>query len=86
MSPKTTPNAEKPSVDRLAAFAGGAMVSPATLGKGTISVVVEVFYKGPRSRVSICRQAAMHRLGRAEPLQGITLGLIGGTRPRPRSR
>jgi hypothetical protein len=47
MSPKTTPNAERPSVDRLAAFAGGAMVSPATLGKGITPVVVEVFCSGP---------------------------------------
>jgi len=52
MSPKTTPNAGRPSVDRLAAFAGGATVSPARSGKGITPVVVEVFVADPANQPS----------------------------------
>jgi len=46
MSPKTTPNAATLSVDRLAAFAGRAKISPATLDKGQLRQIVEVRYSG----------------------------------------
>src|SRR5262245_5655643 len=58
MSPKTIPNAEKPSVDRLAAFAGRAKVSPAMLDKGQLRQIVEVLYSGRgRARRQPHRQA-----------------------------
>src|SRR5438094_10310665 len=46
MSPKTTPNADRPSADRFAVFAGRPMVSPATTDKGPIPAIVGVFHAG----------------------------------------
>src|ERR1700738_4864538 len=51
MSPKTTPNAERPSADKLAASAGRAMASPAVSDKGPIPAIVEGLHlKSSRKR------------------------------------
>jgi hypothetical protein len=51
MSPKTTPNAERPSADKLAASAGRAVASPAVLDKGPIPAIVEALHlKSSRKR------------------------------------
>src|SRR5215831_19131420 len=50
MSPKTTPNAERPSADRLAAFAGRARVSPAPLDKGPTPAIGAIATISRRSR------------------------------------
>src|SRR5689334_87207 len=49
MSPKTTPNAERPSVDRLAAFARRVTVSTAMLDKEPNPAIVKVLHSD-RSR------------------------------------
>src|SRR5258708_7582070 len=51
MSPKTTPNAERPSADKLAASAGRAVASPAVSDKGPIPAIVEALHlKSSRKR------------------------------------
>src|SRR5215472_13721014 len=68
MSPKTTPNAERPRADRLAAFTGRATVSTATLDKGPTPAFVEVlhsvrsrstsaiYWQAERLRALFCRR------------------------------
>src|ERR1700726_3132761 len=73
MSPKTTPNAERPSADKLAASAGRAMASPPVSDKGPIPAIVEALHlKSSRKR----RQA---RADLAEDFRG-------GRQANPRTR
>jgi hypothetical protein len=64
MSPKTTPNADRPSADRLAAFAGRAMVSPTTSDKRPIPAIVEVLHPGLNKK---------HTVGMQESREGRSL-------------
>src|SRR5215470_11321682 len=79
MSPKTTPNAKRPSADRLAAFPGRATVSSATLDKGPTPAIVEVLHSGrSRSTWAICRQAdRLHALFSGRPSRSRPARAIG---------
>ena len=83
MSPKTTPNAERPSADRLAAFAGRATTSPATLDKGRLTQASRYFVPKRRPDENAYHQrpgeapirlSHRHRAAATGPHRGVIIG------------